>query len=91
MRKIFYLIFAVIALCVASCADSSSRYNREINSAEMLMQTNVDSAMAILDHIDPSNLKVDSLRAKYYYLLAFGHMRQNRSMIGDSLVAFAHN
>ena len=54
------------------------------------MQTNADSAMAILDHIDPSNLKVDSLRAKYHYLLAFGHMRQNRSMIGDSLVAFAH-
>ena len=54
------------------------------------MQTNADSAMAILDHIDPTNLKVDSLRAKYHYLLAFGHMRQNRSMIGDSLVSFAH-
>ena len=47
--------------------------------------------MAILDGIDPSNLKIDSLRAKYYYLHAFGHMRQNRSMIGDSLLAFAHN
>ncbi|MDE6266270.1 MAG: helix-turn-helix domain-containing protein [Muribaculaceae bacterium] len=46
--------------------------------------------MTILDNIDPSNLKIDSLRAKYHYLLAFGHMRQNRSMIGDSLVSFAH-
>ena len=83
-------MFAVMALCVASCTDSASRYNKEINDAERLMQTNADSAMAILDVIDPSNLKVDSLRAKYHYLLAFGHMRQNRSMIGDSLVAFAH-
>ena len=55
------------------------------------MQADADSAMAILDDIDPSNLKVDSLHAKYHYLLAFGHMRQNRSMIGDSLVGFAHN
>ncbi len=55
------------------------------------MQTNVDSAMSILDNIDQSYLEIDSIRAKYHYLRAFGHMRQNRSMIGDSLIAFAHN
>ena len=54
------------------------------------MQINPDSAMAILDQIDASNFKADSLRAKYHYLLAYGHMKQNRSMIGDSLVSFAH-
>lgn len=90
MRHILYVMLVVIALCVVSCTDTASRYNKEINNAERLMQTNTDSAMAILDHIDPTNLKVDSLRAKYHYLLAFGHMRQNRSMIGDSLVSFAH-
>ncbi|MDE6010058.1 MAG: hypothetical protein K2F87_01230, partial [Muribaculaceae bacterium] len=90
MRQALYVMFAVIALCVASCTDSASRYNKEMDDAEMLMQSNTDSAMAILDKIDPSSLKVDSLRAKYHYLLAFGHMRQNRSMIGDSLVSFAH-
>lgn len=91
MRHILYVMFAIIALCVVSCTDSASRYNKELNDAERLMQINCDSAMTILDNIDPSNLKIDSLRAKYHYLLAFGHMRQNRSMIGDSLVAFAHN
>ena len=90
MRHILYVMLVVIALCVVSCTDTASRYNKAINNAERLMQTNADSAMAILDHIDPTNLKVDSLRAKYHYLLAFGHMRQNRSMIGDSLVSFAH-
>ena len=68
MKPALYIIFAVIALCVASCNNTTSRYNKEINNAERLMQTNTDSAMAILDHIDPSNLKVDSLQAKYYSL-----------------------
>ena len=91
MRKALYIACAVISLCVASCTDSVSRYAKEINDAERLMQADADSAMTILDDIDPSNLKVDSLRAKYHYLLAFGHMRQHRSMIGDSLIGFAHN
>lgn len=54
------------------------------------MQNNVDSALSILETIDPSKLKVDSLRAKYHYLMAYGHMRCNRSMIGDSLISYAH-
>jgi len=55
------------------------------------MQTNADSAMSMLDAIEPSELTVDSMRAKYHYLKAYGHMLQNRSMIGDSLISFAHN
>ncbi len=47
--------------------------------------------MSMLDAIDLSELTADSTRAKYYYLKAWGHMRQNRSMIGDSLISFAHN
>ena len=90
MRKAVYLILTLAALLVGSCIDSASKYNKEINKAEKIMQGNPDSAMSILDEIDPTNLKIDSLRAKYHYLIAFGHMRQNRSMIGDSLVAFAH-
>ena len=62
MRHILYVMFAVIALCVASCTDTSSRYNKDINNAERLMQTNADSAMAILDHVDPTNLKVGIFR-----------------------------
>lgn len=56
-----------------------------------MMLTDADSAMTMLDAIDPSELRADSLRAGYHYLRAFGHMRQNRSMIGDSLIGFAHN
>jgi DNA-binding CsgD family transcriptional regulator len=74
-----------------SCSPSTSYYQNALEEAEKVMPSNVDSAMAILDKIDPSYLKVDSIKAKYHYLRAFGHMRQNRSMIGDSLITFAHN
>ena len=90
MRQTLYVILAVIALSIASCSDLADRFDKEINEAEKIMQENPDSAMTMLDRIDPSYLKADSLRAKYYYLLAFGHMKQNRSMIGDSLIVFAH-
>ncbi len=91
MRKILYVICAVMTLCFASCDNTSSSLQRQVDDAEKLMLTNADSAMSILDNIDPSYLKADSIEAKYHYLRAFGHMRQNRSMIGDSLIAFAHN
>ena len=90
LLRTLYILLGVIALCLSSCMDSASRYGKAMNDAERLLQTNTDSAMAILDDIELSNLKADSLRAKYHYLRAFGHMRQNRSMIGDSLVSLAH-
>ena len=90
MRQALYVVLALIALCMVSCEDSFSRYDKAMNDAERVMPINTDSAMTVLERIDPSSLKDDSLRAKYHYLLAFGHIRQNRSMIGDSLVSFAH-
>lgn len=68
-----------------------SKYDREIARAETLMQSDADSASAILDAIEPSELGTDSLLAKYTYLKAFGHMKRNRSMIADSLIYFAHH
>lgn len=55
------------------------------------MPSNPDSALAILESIEPSDLKNDSIRAKFHYLKAYGDMCCNRSMIGDSLIHFAHN
>ena len=82
---------AIVILGVASCSKPMSRYNEVLDNAETLIRSNPDSALSILDAIDPSDLKVDSLKAKFHYLKAFGHMKRNRSMIGDSLITFAHN
>lgn len=90
MRNLFYILLAVIAAGIVSCSQPASFNRNTLDAAETLMRTNPDSAISLLESIDPSELNVDSLRAKYYYLQAYGHMRQNRSMIADSLIAFAH-
>lgn len=96
MRNILFILSAVVLLAViavsgVSCSSSGTRYDRALDNAEKLMSTNADSAMSILEQIEPSDLTADSLRARYHYLKAWGHMRQNRSMIADSLIGFAHN
>lgn len=88
MKKIIYILLVIVAL--ASCSKSGPRHDKEISQAELLMQSNADSALAILEAIDGSDLKEDSLKAKYHYLKAYGHMKRNRSMIEDSLITFAH-
>lgn len=90
MRNFIYVILAV-AFGVASCTKPMSQYAAEIDQAEKVMQTNMDSALSILDAIDPSELEIDSLRAKYHFLKGYGHMSRNRSMIGDSLIRYAHD
>lgn len=90
MKCILYISVAILAFAFSSCSNSDSRYNKDIDIAEKVMQSKADRALAILETIDPSELRADSLRAKYHYLIAYGHMRCNRSMIGDSLISYAH-
>lgn len=66
-------------------------HDTSLDKAEQLMRSNPDSALAILESIDHADIKADSLKAKLYYLKAYGHMSSNRSMIADSLISFAHN
>ncbi len=92
LMKIFiYGVIAIVALGMASCSRSDSQYEKNIADAEQLIENNPDSALAILETIDPSDFKADSLKAKLYYLKAYGHLKRNRSMIEDSLISFAHN
>ena len=91
MNKIIHVLTAIIAPAITSCTKSDSQYSRDLGTAEYLMQSDMDSALSILETIDPSELKIDSLRAKYHFLMAYGHMRHNRSLIGDSLISFAHD
>lgn len=91
MKRIIYGLIAVVILSMVSCSKSDSRYGRDLDAAEALVRSNPDSAVAILEGIDPSELKTDSLRAKFLYLRAYGHLNAHRSMVGDSLISFAHN
>ena len=90
MREIIYVLTAIVVLGIVSCSKSMSRYDEEIDRAQQTMRSNTDSALSILDAIDPFELKIDSLRAKYHFLKGYGHLKRNRSMIGDSLISYAH-
>lgn len=83
MRRLIYVLTAVVVLGIVSCSKSMSRYDEEIDRAEQMMRTDTDSALSVLDAIDPSELEIDSLRAKYHFLKGYGHLKRNRSMIGD--------
>ena len=91
MNKFIYGLILVVAVSLLSCSDSATRQNQSMEIAENVMQSNVDSALGILETIDPSELKADSLKARYHYLKAYCHLKGNRSMIGDSLIIFSHN
>ena len=88
-RIALYVLLSIVAL--ASCSEGPGRQDKEVDRAEVLMEADADSALAVLESIDPYDLTIDSTRAKFIYLRAFGHMKRNRSMIEDSLIAFAHN
>ncbi len=90
MRYYINVLTAILALAVLSCSESNSRYERVLDNAEQPMHNNTDSALSILETIDPSELAADSLRARYHYLKGYGHLKSNRSMIGDSLVGYSH-
>lgn len=91
MKKVIYIFVIAVLSAIASCSKPMSQYDKAIGQAENLMQNQPDSALSILESLDPSELKSDSLKAKYYYLKAYGHMKGHRSMVGDSLISFAHN
>jgi len=73
------------------CVVFSIKTNADSFETEKIATEYPDSALAILESIDPSDITADSLKAKLYYLKAYGHMSCHRSMVGDSLITFAHN
>lgn len=91
VRNLFAILLTVVFVSIVSCSRSAAHYNEVIDNAERIAPTDVDSAMSILDAIEPSEISIDSIRIKYHYLKAWGHMRQNRSMVADSLIESAHD
>ena len=85
------LIVITLLAGIISCSRPQSYHRDIIAAADRLFAVDTDSALSLLDKIDPSELTEDSLRAHYHYLRAWGHLRQNRSLIADSLITFAHD
>ena len=73
---------AVTACCV-SCGDT---VGDRLDSASRLVNYRPDSAYTILRDIDYTDLRADSLKAKYILTKAIANIRVGRSLITDTLL-----
>lgn len=97
IRKLLYrypLLPILVAVIVASIGVSCSHSHRQlqvISDAEGIAEEYPDSALALLAEIDPAELTVDSLKAKYYYVMAFAHAGQGRIALSDSMISLSND
>lgn len=85
MRKFIWMLVLGVAV-IASCTRSASHQNGLLDDAERIVPNSPDSAFTMIEGVEPSDLAEDSLKAKFYYVMAFAHKAQNRSMVSDSLI-----
>lgn len=83
------LLVALIVTGMMSSCSSSNRHMQVISEAERLADAYPDSALALLDEIEPSELSIDSLKAKYHLLKALIHDSRGHLMLSDSLIRYS--
>lgn len=84
------LVAVVVASIGVSCSDSQ-RQLQVISDAEKIMENNPGSALTVLKTVDPAELTIDSVKAKYYYAMAFAHDAQSRIALSDSMISFSND
>lgn len=87
MKYIAHVLTVMVgAVLVASCGKDG---NEKLQQAMLVLEERPDSALALVTDIDPSELKIDSLKALYYLVKASVHKASESSMAADSLVRFS--
>lgn len=84
------LVVFFAASFVVSCSHSQ-RYAQFISDAEWIADEYPDSALALLSAVDPAELTQDSIKAKYYYVLASAHDAQGHVALSDSMISFSND
>lgn len=84
---IWILILAAVGM--VACSRSVSYYDDVIAHAETVVSEDPDSALSMLEVIDPTELSVDSLKAKYHYIVASAHEMQGHVMLADSMIRYS--
>lgn len=88
---ILLILVAFFAACIGVSCSHSQQNAKIISDAERIVDEYPDSALTILETIDPAELTVDSVKAKYYYVMAFAHDVQSRIAFSDSLISFSND
>ena len=86
--KYLTLIILTLVVGMVSCTRSTD-HKQILAEAERIAYTLPDSALALVNVIEPSDLKEDSLRALYHLVTASAHKAKESSMVSDSLIRFS--
>lgn len=81
-------ILVLVAIGMISCSRSAQQ-RQLISEAERIVYSYPDSALYILEDIDPKDLKEDSLMGLYAIVVGTAHKVGENSMVADSLTRFA--
>lgn len=76
-------ILSAVLLLLAACTGGS---HPALSQAEALMEQHPDSALAILDSVNPSALSSEAFRVKHALLLTQAQMKNNAFPKSDSLI-----
>lgn len=87
-HHLLILVAFIAANIIVSCSRSQQQA-QILSIAESLSYDYPDSALTILDEIEPSELTVDSLKAKYHLIKASIHDNQGHLMLSDSSIRYS--
>lgn len=82
---------AFFSACIGVSCSHSQQNSKIISDAERIVDEYPDSALIFLETIDSDELTVDSVKAKYYYVLASAHDRQSHVALSDSMISFSND
>lgn len=83
------MLVAVFVACIGVSCSHSQQHAQIISDAERIADEQPDSALALLNDIDVSEIDADSLKAFYYMVKASAHKANESSMVSDSLIRYS--
>lgn len=88
---ILLMLVAFFVTYIDVSCSHSQKYTQIISDAERIADEHPDSALSLLAAVDPTGLTQDSIKAKYYYVLASAHDGQNHIALSDSMISFSND
>ena len=87
MRRLIYILALAALVCLGIGGCTPRRVGEAMNRADSLMTSAPDSALALLDAIDPATLRTDAARARHAVLLTRARHLAYVPVYDDSLIA----
>lgn len=87
MKKFLWIVM-IVAVGIVLCS-RSEQHRLILTEAGSMAALYPDSALKMLDIIDPADLDEDSLKAAYALAMATAHKAAKSSMVSDSLTGYA--